>query len=163
MFSNKLALTALGATCIMAAGVGGYLAQRQNTSSAPLQASSSLPKTIEHPVQETEARVVETPASVSAAKPAPARPVPAPAATTSRSVRPATAEVARAGPPAPVDRPGPVSAPPAPVPAPAIQVEATTPQAQRPLETVERVAPEPALLPEPPQKSYEELVVSADS
>lgn len=65
--------------------------------------------------------------------------------------------------PVPVDRPGTVSAPPAPLPAPAVQAEANGPQPQRPLETVERVAPEPALLPEPPQKSYEELVVSADS
>jgi hypothetical protein len=36
-------------------------------------------------------------------------------------------------------------------------------QPVRPLETVERVAPEPALLPDPPQKGYDELVVSADS
>src|SRR5215475_11885749 len=78
---NRLALAALAAACIGAAGVGGYLATRQNVTSiaAPEAAAASAvpnPK----PVQETEASVSPAATPASAASDAPAPPVSSPAA-----------------------------------------------------------------------------------
>jgi hypothetical protein len=163
MLSNKLAFTALGAACVFAAGAGGYLALRQNAIPAPLRASqtsstSASAAASDRPVQETEAIVEHAPAPKPAATAAPIR---TPAAAARREVKPAPVQTARAEVPSSAERPSSAAASSAPAPSPAPQTE-TAPSA-RPLETVERVAPEPALLPEPPQKSYEELVVSSDS
>jgi hypothetical protein len=166
MFSNKLAFTVLGAACIIAAGAGSYLALRQNTtSSAPAaitpSAGSAAPASADRPVEETEAVVSRGPS----AKPAPARP--APPAAPRRDERAVQAQTARIESPVPAERSWPGNAPPASAPAPVAvpPAEPVAPPA-RPLETVERFAQEPSLLPEPPQKSpvhYEELVVSTDS
>lgn len=168
MFSNKLAFTVLGAACIIAAGTGSYLALRQNmTSPAPAavtpSAGSAAAASDDRPVQETEAVASRGPS----AKPAPARPAALPAAPR-RDERAVQAQTARTESPAPAERSWPGNAAPASTPAPAavLPPEPIAPQPARPLETVERFAQEPSLLPEPPQKSpvhYEELVVSTDS
>jgi hypothetical protein len=167
MFSNKLAFTGLGAACIIAAGTGSYLALRQNTTSpAPAAftptAGSAAAASADRPVQETEAIVSREPS----VKPAPAKPA-APAAPR-RDERAVQTQPARTESPAPAERSWPGNAPPASAPAPVAvpPPEPVAPSPARPLETVERFAQEPSLLPEPPQKSpvhYEELVVSTDS
>jgi hypothetical protein len=190
MFSNKLAFTALGAACIMAASTGGYLALRQNAKSTapvtagPTQSASSVGSTesarseestrgavADHPVQETESIVSPT---ASAANPAAAKTpakattaTPTAAASPKRTAKPAQVLASRNSTPAPVDRTWPGSAasttaPGTPAQAPQGTPEPVAAQVLRPGDTV-IVAQEPAPLPEPPQKSYEELVVSADS
>ena len=174
MFSNKLAFTALGAACVVAAGAGGYFALRQNaTSTVPAQ---TPPAAINSPVQETETVLSKTAPALSAeAEPAPARtttPAAAPKrVTASERTRPAAAvrpsvkaQTARTDAPPAFDRAWPSGV--ASTPAPA-QVSPATPDPAPPparaAYTVERAAQEPPPAPEPPQKSYEELVVSADS
>jgi hypothetical protein len=170
MFSNKLAFTMLGAACIAAAGAGSYVALRQNaTSSAkPTQAVITLPSSaataaFSRPVQETEAIVTETSPPKVSAGPA-ARTAPAEeSAPVRRETKPAQVRAARPVSPPPVERNsvGNSASP------PVVQTAQSDPVAVQPvrppLETVERVSAEPALLPDPPQKSYDELVVSADS
>jgi urease beta subunit len=169
MFSNKLAFTVLGAACIAAAGAGSYIALRQNaTSSAkPIQAVITLPSSaataaFNRPVQETEAIVSRTPSPKVGSGVASDRTAPAEeSAAARRETKPAQVHAARPESTSPVERSAGNG-----VPTPVIQAAQTDPvavQPVRPLETVERVAPEPALLPDPPQKSYDELVVSADS
>jgi hypothetical protein len=178
MFSNRFAFAALGAACVAAAAGGGYLASRQNAVPAPIAASapaqpatpvgSASALTPERPVQETEAVVSEAevkpaPAPVAASaksSPAPKRPEAA-SRSSSRESRPASV-TARHEPvqPPPLTSSWPSSAasqPPAPAgPTPADN----NAQAARPAESV---TPEPPRAPEPPQKTFEELVVSADS
>jgi hypothetical protein len=168
MFSNKLAFTVLGAACITAAGAGSYLALRQNaTSSAkPMltvltQPSSAATAAFDHPVQETEAIVSRTPSPrVSSAS---GRTASAEESAARHETKPAQVQAARPQSAAPAERTWTGNS----VPAPAVQAAQGDPVAVQPvrppLETVERVSPEPALLPDPPQKSYDELVVSADS
>jgi hypothetical protein len=170
MFSNKLAFTALGTACIAAAGAGSYVALRQNaTSSAkPTQAVITLPSSaataaFNRPVQETEAIVTETSPPKVSAGPA-ARTAPAEeSAPVRRETKPAQVRAARPVSPPPVERNsvGNSASP------PVVQTAQSDPVAVQPvrppLETVERVSAEPALLPDAPQKSYDELVVSADS
>src|SRR5262245_26134049 len=70
---NRWAVAALGVGCITAAGIGGYIAARQNTVPAPAVAAASpaAATTADRPVQETEALVGDT-ASKTPAPPAPA-------------------------------------------------------------------------------------------
>jgi len=185
MFSHRLAFAALGAACIAAAAGGGYLASRQNAVPAPVAASSttslaSIPGpapadvTPERPVQETEAvvgdAVPKTPPAIA--------PV-APVATSAKSApAPKRAEAAPRA-PARESRPAPTVARQEPAQTPPLTSSwpssastqpatpgATTPatdnsaQAIRPAESLPI---EPARAPEPPQKTFEELVVSADS
>ena len=176
MFSNRLAFAALGAACIAAAAAGGYLASRQNAVPAPLAASStSLPSgqpTAERPVQETEALVTDTPktttqppAPVAAPPAAPQKTASSPAhgdqrraeASRTREPRPVPA-VARHEPQTPPltnSWPSSTSSQPPSSPTPATPAESIHP--------AEPVALEPAKAPEPPQKTFEELVVSSDS
>src|SRR5262245_26424862 len=73
---NRLALAALAAACIGAAGVGGYFATRQNVASmaAPeAAAASAVPNP--RPVQETEASVSPAASPTSVASDAPVAPV----------------------------------------------------------------------------------------
>lgn len=179
MLSNKFAFAALGAACIAAAGVGGYFASRQNaTPSAPIATTTpgavsnpSFPTaTAERPVQETEAIVGDirpAPAPVGATQPS--RPVTAPV---SGSTRRADAPVRNTTPntPAPARRPTESAPPPtlerswpsgAATSAPV--ATATPPETPFQPPAEERAAPEPPPAPEPPQKTFEELVVSADS
>jgi type IV secretory pathway VirB10-like protein len=184
MLSNRLAFAALAVACIGAAAGGGYLASRQNVVPAPASAEVAFPASVPAPavtaeqapaaapaVQETEAVVgdqipsapaVSTPAAaprtassrkVEAERPAPprARREPAP------SSKPA-GTVARQDQPPPLTSSWPSSAssqPPAP-PQP--------PLPENPAPHVDdRTTQEPPRAPEPPQKTFEELVVSADS
>jgi hypothetical protein len=172
MFSNKLAFTVLGAACITAAGAGSYVALRQNaTSSAsakPIravvtQSSSAATAAFNRPVQETEAIVTETSSPKVSAGPVAARTGAAQeSAAVRREARPAQVQATRPERLSPVDRNSAGNGVSTPV-IQAAQADPVAVQPVRPLETVERVAPEPALLPDLPQKSYEELVVSADS
>jgi hypothetical protein len=183
MFSNRLALAVLGVACITAAAGGGYFAARQNAVPTPAAAQTAeAPLTpvadasASRPVQETEALVGD------AVKPAPApAPVAAPPPFASRSSR-----RAEAPPPAPATRRAPASASasaptrqrtssarndPAPLsstwPSSASSQSSSagssTPESSAPPRTEDRTAPEPIRAPEPPQKTFEELVVSADS
>jgi len=176
MLSNRLAFAALAIACIGAAAGGGYLASRQNAmptpasaqvqSVAPAAASPAAAVQAERPVQETEAVVGDTTpktaAPVATARTTVAKRAEAPA----RSVN--TRESRRAAAPqtpAPAPTPtltstwpsGAASQPPAAPPAPAT-VEATP--APRP---DERAATESQRPPEAPPRTFEELVVSADS
>lgn len=178
MFSNRLAFAALAAACIAAAAGGGYLASRQNAVPAPLSATSATsapalasapPATAERPVQETEAVVGDTakparspePAGATMRTPSPSvskREVSARAST--KDAKPSARTSARQD-----QAPGTLSsswpssqAPVAPnTPAPVIDSQT------RPPDHTEQVVPEAPRAPEPPQKTFEELVVSADS
>lgn len=181
MFSSKFAFAALAAACIVAAGTGGYFASRQNATPAsetlgatsvattPAPASSALPLTAERPVQETEAVVGDvrpTPAPVAAA-PQTSRPTSAPVSAPARraeaSARNTTASTpaprpAQSAPPPTLERSWPSST------ANGAPVSSATPAETAPTRQVEeRQTPEPAPAPESPQKTFEELVVSADS
>jgi hypothetical protein len=175
MFSNRLAFAALGAACIAAAAGGGYLASRQNAVPAPVAASSmTLPApapaalTPERPVQETEAVVSDAAKTASA----PLAPV---ATSTKSSPAPKRAEAAPRA-PARDSRPAPTVARQEPAPTPPLtstwpssastQPSPATPAADNSAQTIrpaESLPIEPARAPEPPQKTFEELVVSADS
>jgi len=165
MASNNVALTAIGIACVAAAGAGGFFALRQNATptaspanavvattpaSTEASAATAQPPAAEPPVQETEA-VVKPAAKV--AKPA-AKPLP---------VKPEKAESARAVNSPTLNRTWPSSTAQAPLPSPVAPSEPIP--VANPSQTVEH-APEPplpVLPPSPPQKTYEELVVSADS
>ena len=190
MFSNRFAFVVLGVACIAAAGAGGYLASRQNATPAapaavtvPAATAPTPTTTPDRPVQETEAVVRDTP---------PATPRPGAVATATTRTTAAAATAKREKTPAPsaaretrsaqagtpqqtalptLDRswpsgagstPSPAassapSAPPAPVGSVTPDTSASTPRAD------DRAAQEPARAPEPPAKTFEELVVSADS
>jgi hypothetical protein len=181
MVSSKLAFIALGAACIIAASAGGYVALRQNATSTatigaateaaagpaePVTSQSAVPANPSvRPAQEADAVVSQTlPAeSPVTTTPAPAKPAaPIASAAAKRVGKPEPVLSSRNNAPAPVDRPWPnAAATPPPAQAPQAPPEAAA-SPLRPGETV-IVAQEPAPLPEPVQKSYEELVVSADS
>src|SRR5947209_3031352 len=164
MLSNRLAFAALAVACVAAAAGGGYLASRQNAVPAPAAAQTqpvaattpapAAPAAVaERPVQETEAVVAEpkTPVKSEAPKIAPARraeKAPARAAATQQQPPPlaSTWPSSAAG-----SQPSAATAP-----APTTPVE--PPAAPKP---DEHAAQTPA--PEPPQKQFEELVVSRDS
>jgi hypothetical protein len=182
MLSNRLAFAALATACLGAAAGGGYLATRQNivpaaTSAQQIQApgapmtsepvAAAAPVAAPAPsVQETEAIVgdqtAKTPELVAAPpKVAPAKRGETPARTATardsrRSGTPAQ-RTARQEQPPPLTSSWPsgaASQPPAPAPA---ETPAPAPHID------EHATPEPSRAPEPPQKSFEELVVSADS
>ena len=168
MVSNRLTLAALAAACIGAAGVGGYLATRNNvTNIAAPEAASATPAV--RPVQETEA--VVTPAA-----PASADTTSALASTTSAAPTTSSAATSKRNQPA---------SPVRPTPAPR-QVASASRQSQPP--SLDRSWPsgtqsqtssptenqtstviradehqETPRSPEPPAKTYSELVVAADS
>ena len=146
MAVNKVAFTAVGLASIAAAGAGGYLAMRQNPAPAAPAATTTAaaaPAPAVAPaksVQETEAVVAP-----------PIRTAKAPKKTEARK----SSEKAVVAAPKP-SAPTPVAA--APAPEPVMPPPART-------ETVERVvqAPEPPPAPAPPQHTFDELVISADS
>lgn len=186
MLSNRLAFIALGVACIAAAAGGGYLATRQNavpaavaaqpvaSEGAPAAATPSVTPVPDKPVQETEAVVGDSskpPATVSptpAISSSPKRVEPAGAARPARtsSVPAASRSPQRTAAthqePPPLSSTWPASASTqAPVPAPAAAT--ATPTETGANRSDDRTAQEPARAPEPPQKTFEELVVSADS
>ena len=186
MFSNRLVVVALGIACITAAAAGGYIAARQSSVPVPAVAQGQTAEAIPaaapsgaagtsaaaRPVQETEAVVGDTakPANALTAAPTSSAPAPTavrsarraevePPAPTPRSARTAreTAKPARQEPP-PLASTWPASAAPsASTPASATTDNTVTARSE------ERTPQEPVRAPEPPQKTFEELVVSADS
>jgi hypothetical protein len=175
MLSNRLAFAALAVGCLGAAAGGGYLASRQNAVPAPIAAQAQPPAATTQPVapqpvQETEAVVGDT-ASRPTVAPTPA-PAPAPVVKSAPQKRnePASRTAAArqthaAAPTASRQDPPPLASswpsstagqPPAtPSPAPPADVNA----APRP----EEHAAEAARAPEPPQHTFEDLVVSAQT
>ena len=177
MLSNRLAFAALAVACIGAAAGGGYLASRQNLVPAPASAEVAAPAPVPAPaltataeqpapspaVQETEAVVGDRPQSAPAAAPkvAPARTADAGRTAPARDRRPAPAPepartVARHDQPPPLTSSWPSSASQPPAPAQPPPSEPPAPHVD------ERPSVEPAQV-EPPQKTFEELIVSADS
>jgi hypothetical protein len=186
MFSNRLAFLALGAACIVAAAAGGYVASRQNVTpaaslAAPAAPSAALPPTTipDRRVQETEAVLGDTPAvtpapRVARSKPAvpaaPARRVEAPAQSAARETKSAQAGIPRQDAPPTLDRSWPSSTGSTPPPAPSNSPSSPTPTGSTTTDASagashadDHAVQEPARAPEPPQKTFEELVVSADS
>jgi hypothetical protein len=185
MFSNRFAFGALGAACIAAAAGGGYLATRQNAVPTPAAAASveSVPAVSggapdmtsadgAAPVRQTEAVVGDV--TVPAATPAPAPPVASANGNTSgasreprtdargRSSRTAPArapQVARQDTPA-LERSWPQGgsqdAAAAAAPTPPVDVPATERAEDRPSADAMETPQEPA-------RTFDELVVSADS
>ena len=168
MASNRLTLAALAAACIGAAGAGGYLATRNNvTNVAAPEAASAIPAA--RPVQETEA--VVTPAAPSSADTTPAlagttsvAPTTTSAATSKRNqpaspARPTpaprqVASASRQSQPPSLDRSWPSGT----------QSQTSSPtENQTPAATRADEHQETPRSPEPPAKTYSELVVAADS
>ncbi|MBI4484567.1 MAG: hypothetical protein HY655_01010 [Acidobacteria bacterium] len=186
MLSNRLAFAALAVACVAAAAGGGYLASRQSTvptpasaapaESAPSAATPSAAAPADKPpeaVQETEALIGGT--SGKSAAPAPVvaeaksrsqKPAARPADDTPPNVRAprATRQAARQETPA-LERTWPSSA--AAEPPQATPPSPQTASAPAPDVTASRIeespSAEPVRAPEPPQPTFEELVVSADS
>jgi hypothetical protein len=193
MLSNRLAFAALAIACIGAAAGGGYLATRQNVVPSPASAQiqplptttaapASLSGTAEQPsstvpstpqaVQETEALVGDkapsTPApSVSVPKTANARRGEVAARTDSgrvaresRPPAPPAGSVARQEQPPPLTNTWPSGAATQPA-TPAQPVPVDNPATVS--HPDDRTVQEPPRAAEPPQRTFEELVVSADS
>jgi hypothetical protein len=179
MVLNKLAFTALGAACIIAASAGGYVALRQNATSTTEAVDAGPAESVGaqaaptaspsgRPAPQPETLVSRTlPAEYSVTAPAPAKSAtPIVTAAPKRAAKPEPVLASRTNALAPSDRPWSNAAASAPTPLPT-PVPQTSPEpaasSLRPGETV-IVAQDPTPLPEPAaQKSYEELVVSADS
>ncbi len=177
MLSNRAVFAALALACLGAAVGGGYLATRQYTEHVVTQAAVA-PEQLSpaaQPVQETEATVGDAPPS---AQPGPAAPAPVAQAPSTRTAAPtSTRNTAPVGPavrerstptppardrqPPALERTWPSSAGPAAAPAP--QVSPSPADTPAPATVEEHAAAEPVRTPEPPQKTFEELVVSADS
>lgn len=170
MFSNRIALAALAATCVAAAGAGGYLATRHNVTSIAATDAAASTAGIDvpsKPVQETEA-LVSTPLPTDLATTTPqAAPqsaaVPAPTKRTETVARPmarqqpAAAEARKAQPPA-LNR----SWPSGTAPSPSSPAAAPLENQGAPAHAEDR-SPEAPRAPEPPAKTFAELVVASDS
>jgi PadR family transcriptional regulator PadR len=181
MSSNRLAFAALGMACIASAAGGGYLATRQNTVPTPAAAMSPAvtatptaapvapvptPAVPERSVQETEAVVAgAAKTSTVAPKPAAAKRV----ESQGSAPRPATtagAASARRDQPPPLASTWPSSAasqppaaPPMPAPIDPVPSGSVAPRVDEPA----RAAQDPPRAPEPPQKTFEDLVIARDS
>jgi len=189
MLSNRLVVAALAVGCISAAAAGGFIAARQNSVPAAAQVQSadgtSAPAPgapAAQPVQETEAVVGDSPkppAPVAEAVPiapprtaAPTQAV-APQRTARRAAVEAPVRSARTETPRPVtSSPRQVTPTPRPEPPPLASSwpssanAASSTSASTTTDTSTRAeerTPEVARTPDPPQKQFEELVVSADS
>ena len=169
MFSNRLTFAALAIACVAAAGTGGYFASRQNAVPAPAAAaetSVTAGSQAAIPVEETEAIVGESalktpptaerePAATASGAPRRAEP----ARNTAPAAKPST--VASRQSPAPLDRswPSGASSPSTPVPS----ASSDTADANTSSTSVDKRVAEAPRAPEPPQKVFEELVISANS
>jgi hypothetical protein len=169
MLSNRLAFAALGLACVTAAGGGSYLATRQNAASvaAPTaDTSSTLVESSTQTVQETEAVVGDIPQAriPAVAEPIAIAPPTPPARRAEAPVRPAPRQrravptVKNAPQPPVLDRTWPSSAESAPPSSGAVtnDTAVTLPHEEHQVVDTPRA-------PEPPAKTIEELVVSADS
>jgi hypothetical protein len=170
MLSNKVVLALLAAACVAAAGGGAYVAVRQN--GGPAQAAGT-PATGQ--VSVAPQPVLETEAAVGSIKPAPEpsasggavrrqrsaeagiqTPGPrAAAAPRDRSTTKPPPPAARTEPAPALERSWPSSTQPQPVESPSVQQIPATTELPGPVELPRA--------PEPPARSFEELVVSADS
>jgi type IV secretory pathway VirB10-like protein len=164
MGSNRLALAALSAVCIAAAAGGGYFATRQNAPVPVLTATSAAPdSTINEapqPVQETEAVV----GALESTKPVPParREVTPRAAASARPVKPSAP--AKANTPEPPRTWSSTSVPlPTTTEPSASATSASDATAAATSRDEEPRASDATRAPEPPAKTFEELVVSADS
>lgn len=181
MALNRIAFAALAVGCIGAAGAGGYLALRQNaTTTTPAPAATEAmpapsPVVSERPAQETAASVADAkpvapalPATVEPA--APARRV-EPPSRSSTTVPARVRERATASRPSaePTPTPDRVSGttpavPAAPPPsAPPLAESASAPAPESVAASTDDQPIEPAREPEGPVKTYDEIVVPADS
>jgi hypothetical protein len=176
---NRIVFAALAVACIVAAGAGGYIASRQNaTSVAPAAAATSSQAPASAPVQETEAVVGDS------AAPAPPSPTGTPSAPiaerrgspTPRLTAEAPAPVAKsarnrgAGTSKPLptlERTWPSSAatnqPPQTTSGSNSNSSPSADTTAQPARADERIALEAPRAPEPPQKTFEELLVASDS
>jgi hypothetical protein len=175
MVSNRLALAALATACIGAAGIGGFLATRHNVANmaAPDAAAASATATAK-PVQETEASVstAAKPDAVASQSPAAGT---SSALSTSASVSKRTepasqtrstpqsprqvASASRQSEPPVLDRSWPNGTPsPAPAP-PGSSIDNQPPSITR----ADDHPQDTPHAPEPPAKTFQELVVAADS
>jgi hypothetical protein len=176
MLSNRLAVGALAIACIAAAGIGGYIASRQDAVSQPAVAAASdsappIDGSLAAPVQETEAVVEQTKPSANAGDNGRRE------ANAARPAAPAAARTETASQPARPIAPRTSSRPdPAPLAARADSAagdsraaSAPPSEPQRPTAenvtaaSVEERAPFDASAAEPPQKEYQELVVAANA
>jgi hypothetical protein len=181
MFSTRLTFGVLAIACVAAAGAGGYFASRQNVVPTPAAALTST-TTAERPVQETEAVIGETAPGAGASSPRSSADGSASRSTTaatptnsvgaSRRAEPARSAPAATRPgstaahqnPPALERTWPTNTPPqsstssSPNPRTATADNGT---AAPPIE--ERAPIESPRAPEPPQKVFDELVVSANS
>ena len=185
MFPNRLTIGALAVACVAAAGAGGYFASRQNTGSAPATTvASAAPASSESsaaapnsPVQETEAVVAPERASAdvgtqgtttsTSRRAEAARPTSSTASTAGTAHTPRTASAKPAGttprpsPPA-LERPWPSTPSPSST-SPVPNSPAATADSSAAATVDDRPALESPRAPEPPQKVFDELVVSANS
>lgn len=170
MPSHRLTFVALAVACVAAAGLGGYFASRQNTVPTPVAASVTVPAPAAQPVEQAPVVGGDTARKTVAAPSA----APAAAQTTqskraAESVKSATpsakAPVAAASqtPPAPSRTGSSAAAIPTAAPQPPAPTSAA-PDAIAPPRVDERATvQEPPRAPEPPQKTFEELVITANS
>lgn len=158
MLSRPLVLVLVGAGCVAAAGIGAYVAVRQNTADVASPPAAAVPAERADAARPHGGGVAETEAVVADEREAPAIPAPLPK------------------PQAAVPRPAPVRPPreqPREVtPAVSAPVDSAVPALEPPVTRVDpivdttppvvgaTVPPEPL---EPPPPQFEELVVSADS
>ena len=168
MFPNRLAFAALGIACVGAAAGGSYLATRHNVAdvaSPPAQAASAtVPAPAAQPVQETEAVVGDTTKPLTAAAP-PAEPAAAPAPKRADASR-ADAAPRAARPARPASTTARQNAPEPPALERSWPSSTQSPASTRPAssaDATQRADEEPVRAPEPPAKTFEELVVTSGS
>jgi hypothetical protein len=163
MLSNRLAFAALAVACLAAAGGGGYLASRQNAVPTPASAQT-VPVTQPAPPATAAPAAAPAPAPVSETEAVvgDAKPVASPAKRPEKPREAAAQKSARATTktPPPLTNTWPSSAAQQPPPVPVAPPPAVD-QTPRPEEHTAPPPPPPA--PEPPQKQFEDLVVSRDS
>jgi type IV secretory pathway VirB10-like protein len=171
MNPNRVAVAALGFTCVAAAAGGGYLASRQHAAVQPAEAATVAATT--PPAEAQKAAVSETEAIVGDIKPATAVPPrtaperPAPARTASASPRPARrAETSSARTTAPASGSAwPVSVP-SGFPSDSSPSQPVSESNTVPAPVADNQPAEPARVPDPPkapEKEFAELVVSSNS
>jgi type IV secretory pathway VirB10-like protein len=172
MGSNRLAFAALGLGCVVAAGGGSYLATRHNIAEAPVAASSAT--VAPAPASAALQPPIEAPATPATANATPAvTPMPAPTVperpqAVARAIQPPVRVAAPVARPSTQTRQSELSAAHTDTQTPVVDHNAPsqTPVLPSDPAPVVRVEDHPVELPrpvEPPQPTFDELVVSADS
>jgi hypothetical protein len=166
MFSNRFGFVVLAVGCIAAAGVGGYFAARQNAVTPAPVIAAPAPATPQAPqaVQETEGLVGDVSKNTASAPAARApqllsssvKRTEAPARPAARKTQPQTVTAQNAP---TLERSWPTAAPPRQDPAASVPPPADSGALRQ--EEPRPVEPPPA--PEPPAKTFQELVVAANS